>query len=199
MSLAPASLGAAFAAACALRGGRDFFADADLRLDGASAERLSRRLAAALHGHGLRAGAHIAFLCRPSVAHTLTWFAAVRLGAAATNLHLLETPERLAETIAWLDADLVVHDEEFDDIASRIAGKTAQLKIVQLSRLVEQAPSADADLPLDDAAPHDTVAIVLSSGSTGRPKGVVHTHASVLASIEAGRALYRDIGSGDSV
>ena len=139
-------------------------------------------------------------MCRPSVAHTLTWFAAVRLGGVATNLHLLEPPERLAETIAWLGADLVVHDEEFKDVARGITTGTRRLNIVGLSRIVDEASAADAsDLHLDSAASDDPVAIVLSSGSTGRPKGVVHTHASVLASIAAGAALYRNIGSHDSV
>ena len=143
-SFAPASLGAAFAAACAVRHDRDFLVDDEMRLDGASAERTSRRLAAVLHAHGLRAGARVVFMCRPSVAHTLTWFAAVRLGGVATNLHLLESPERLAETIAWLGADLVVHDEEFEDAARGIATNAGQLNIVGLSRIVEEASSADA-------------------------------------------------------
>lgn len=199
-TFASASLGAVFVDACAVRHDRDFLVDDSMRLEGASAERTSRRLAAVLRAHGLRAGARIAFICRPSVAHTVTWFAAVRLGAVATNLHLLEPPDRLAETIAWLDADHVVHDEEFKDAADRIAANATQLNIVSLARLLEEAASADASgLHLDNAAPADPVAIVLSSGSTGRPKGVVHTHASVLASIAAGAALYRDIGSGDSV
>ena len=199
-SSATVSLGAAFATACAVRHDRDFLVDDDMRLGGASAERTSRRLAAVLRARGLRAGARIAFMCRPSVAHAVTWFAAVRLGAVATNLHLLEPPERLAETIRWLDADHVVHDEEFKDAADRIAANATQLNIVGLARLLEEAASADASgLYLDNAAPVDPVAIVLSSGSTGRPKGVVHTHASVLASIAAGVALYRNIGSYDSV
>ena len=199
-SSAAVTLGAAFEAACAIRHDRDFLVDDDLRLDGQSAERMSRRLAAVLRARGVRTGARIAFNCRPSTAHPVTWFAAVRLGAVATNLHLLETPERLAEAIAWLGADHVVHDEEFTDTAHRIAANAAQLSTVSLSRLLEKASSADAsDLHLDGAAADDPVAIVLSSGSTGRPKGVVHTHASVLASIAAGAALYRDIGSDDSV
>ncbi|HKS65471.1 MAG TPA: class I adenylate-forming enzyme family protein, partial [Xanthobacteraceae bacterium] len=199
-SSAPVTLGAAFEAACAIRHDRDFLVDDDLRLDGQSAERMSRRLAAVLCARGVRAGARIAFICRPSTAHTVTWFAAVRLGAVATNLHLLETPERLAETIAWLGADHVAYDEEFTDTAHRISANVPQPGTVSLSRLLEEASSAAASgLHLDGAAADDPVAIVLSSGSTGRPKGVVHTHASVLASITAGAALYRDIGSDDSV
>src|SRR3954454_14484360 len=112
-SVAPMSLGAVFAAGCGLRHDRDFLVDGELRLDGATADTLSRRLAARLHQHGLRTGQNIAFMCRPSVAHALTWFAAVRLGAVPSSLHLLDAPERLAETIAWLGADHVVHDEEF--------------------------------------------------------------------------------------
>ena len=192
------SLGAAFAAACALRGHSDFLVDDEVRLNGIDAAERSERIAAALYARGLSAGRHIAFMSRPSVHHTLTWFAAIRLGCIATNLHLLETPQRLAETIAWLDAGLVIHDAEFNELAASLAPLCPQATFISLVEIVAAAEHAPAPL-LDPGAPHDPVAIVLSSGSTGRPKGVVHTNASTLASIVAGVDVYRRIDSADSV
>lgn len=200
-SVAPReTVGAAFVAACAVRHDRDFLVDAELRLDGASAERQSRHLVAALHTLGLRSGGRVAFMSRPSVAHTLSWLSAVRLGAAATNLHLLETPERLAETVAWLEADLLIHDDEFDALARRIAGSAGRASAVSLTQLFKTTlPAGGAEPRLDVSKPDDPAAIVLSSGSTGRPKGIMHTHASILASIAAGVDLYCGIGPRDSV
>lgn len=192
------TLGAAFSAACALRHDRIFLADSDARLDGAAAAKKSEQMAAVLHAKGLVAGDRIAFLSRPGVNHTLAWFSAIRLGGIATNLHLLETPERLAETILWLEAELVIHDAEFTELATSLARSIPQAKFVCLDDLT--ALDETSHVPaLDMGTAEDPVAIVLSSGSTGRPKGVVHTHASTLASIAAGIDVYRGIDTNDSV
>jgi acyl-CoA synthetase (AMP-forming)/AMP-acid ligase II len=192
------TLGAAFAAACALRGRADFLVDDETRLNGIETAERSERVAAALHAHGQLAGRRIAFLSRPSVSHALTWFSAIRIGCVATNLHLLETGQRLAETITWLEAGLVIHDEEFADLASSLALHCPQVTFIALEELATTGIKGPTP-PLDAGAPHDPVAIVLSSGSTGRPKGVVHTNASTVASISAGIDVYRGIDSSDSV
>lgn len=192
------TLGAAFAAACALRHDRDFLVDSETRLNGLAAADKSEQIAVNLHARGLSSGSRVAFLSRPSVAHTLAWFSVVRLGGIATNLHLLEMPERLTETIAWLEADLVIHDAEFTELAASLAHSIPQINFVSLSEIT--ATGGPGRLPkLDDGATEDPVAIVLSSGSTGLPKGVVHTHASTLASITAGIDVYRGIDTNDSV
>ena len=198
-AVASKTLGAAFAAAAARRNDRPFLVDADVSFDGLGAARKSLQLADSLHKRGLSAGERVVFLCRPSVLHTLAWFSAIRVGAIATNLHLLETPERMAETIAWLDAGLVIFDDEFAELAKSLAQSLPSVRYVQLGQLSSSHSDTTAALSLDAADPHDPAAIVLSSGSTGRPKGVVHTHASMLRSIEAGIDVYRGIDSDDSV
>ena len=192
------TLGAAFAAACALRHDRIFLADTDAEFDGASAAKKSEQIAAFLHAEGVSAGSRIAFLSRPSALHIVAWFSVIRLGCIATNLHLLETPERLAETIAWLEADLVIHDDEFAELARTLAENVRSatfLSLVDMTSGDETSPVP----PLDIGGAQDPVTIVLSSGSTGRPKGVVHTHASTLGSIAAGIDVYRGIDANDSV
>jgi acyl-CoA synthetase (AMP-forming)/AMP-acid ligase II len=191
------TLGAAFAAATELRKSVPFLLDDGMRLDGGQALQASTQLAGAFQALDLRTGDKIVFLSRPSVLHTLAWFSAVRLGAIATNLHLLETPKRMAETIAWLEAKLVVFDDEFSSLAQSLAQKLPAVRFVPLTDLPRS--NANATIPLDAGSPADPVAIVLSSGSTGRPKGVVHTHASVLGSIDAGSDVYRGLDTGDSV
>lgn len=194
---APTTLGQSFAAAARHRNDRPFLADAEMALDGNQAFETSAHLAAALQAQGLCAGDKLAFLSRPGVLHTLTWFSAIRLRAIATNLHLLETPDRMAETIAWLEAGLVLFDEEFSALAQSLSSKLPLLRFVPLAELARSKAPLTTSLDVGNA--DDPVAIVLSSGSTGRPKGVVHNHTSTLGSIAAGREVYRGITSDDSV
>lgn len=107
------TLGAAFAAACQSRSQRPFLNDADASLSGDQAAQWSLNVASVLQNWMLAPGDRVAFLSRPSVLHTLVWFSVIRVGAIATNLHLLEKPKRLGETIAWLDAKIVIFDSEF--------------------------------------------------------------------------------------
>jgi acyl-CoA synthetase (AMP-forming)/AMP-acid ligase II len=193
----PTTLGQSFAAAAALRADQPFLIDADMRLDGTAALETSGELAAALHSRGLSAGDKVVFLSRPSVQHTLSWISAIRLGAIATNLHLLEKPERMAETIAWLDAKLVVVDEEFSALAQSLSQALPDVRFVPLPDLARSA--APLTVALDAGRPEDPVAIVLSSGSTGRPKGVVHTNVSTLGSIAGGSDVYGGLDTSDSV
>jgi acyl-CoA synthetase (AMP-forming)/AMP-acid ligase II len=193
----PATLGESFAAAAGLRNSRPFLADAEMRLDGAQALETSGRLAAALQAKGLSAGEKVVFLSRPSVLHALAWFSAIRLGAIATNLHLLESPERMADTIGWLEATLVLFDDEFSALAQALSRPLPHVRFVPLDELAHA--KAVLTTALDNGSADDPVAIVLSSGSTGRPKGVVHSHASTLGSIQSGRDVYRGIDGEDSV
>lgn len=193
----PTTLGESFAAAARLRNDQPFLADTDMRLDGAQALETSECLAAALQANGLSAGKKVAFLSRPSALHTLAWFSAIRIGAIATNLHLLESPERMAETIGWLDASLVLFDHEFSGLAQALSLPLPNVRFVSLAELAQTR--AAPITALDNGKADDPVAIVLSSGSTGRPKGVVHSHASTLGSVQAGRDVYRGIDSDDSV
>ncbi len=113
-------------------------------------------------------GDRVAFLSRPTVLHTLAWFSVIRVGAIATNLHLLEKPERLAETVAWLDAKIVIFDSEFSDLVQGLARNSPQVRFIQIDEFGQGR--SDAGDGLDAGAPKDPVAIVLSSGSTGDQK-----------------------------
>ena len=169
-----------------------------MRLDGAQALETSARLAAALQAQGVSAGEKVVFLSRPSVLHTLAWFSAIRLGAIATNLHLLETPERMAETIAWLEAGLVVFDDEFSALAQVAVADLAEgaLRASRRARACEGA----AD---DRRSMRATRTIRLRSCC--RPARPDARKASCTAMprpwalLQAGRDVYRGIDGDDSV
>jgi len=193
-----------YAAACRWRGTRDLFADPSCRLSGAAAWRASRGLAAEFAARGVRRRSVVAFLCQPSSAHAAAWFAAPLAGAVACNLHVRETPQRLGDTLAWLEATLLVHDEDLADLAaSALASASAagaRLASLALGAAFGRATTASAaEAPVETPlVPDDLAAIVLSSGSTGRPKGVLHTHRTLVENAKIGQALYGTVTPNDA-
>jgi acyl-CoA synthetase (AMP-forming)/AMP-acid ligase II len=192
-----------YSRACKWRGARELFVDERERIAGGAAWRTSERLAAALAALGLQPGDRVAFLCKPSVRHALAWFGVPLVGGVSCSLHVRETPARLGETIAWLDARFVIYDEDLAGLAHEALATCETAPRAITLGATAAGPSSGAigwdDLlgaASDNAAlerrpaPDDLAAIVLSSGSTGRPKGVMHTHRTLVETGKAGQALY---------
>lgn len=193
-----------YAAACRWRGARDLFVDPALRLSGTWAWETSIGLAGAFAARGMRPRSVVAFLCKPSAAHAAAWFAVPLAGAVACSLHVRETPQRLGDTLAWLDAAVLVHDDDLADLAAdalaSAAAAGARIASVALGEALSAARAAPAARGLLGApvAPDDLAAIVLSSGSTGKPKGVMHTHRTLAENAKLGQALYGTVTANDA-
>ena len=140
----------------------------------------------------------IAYLCRSSARHAVAWFAAPLSGRIACSLHVRETPERLGQALDWLDAKMLVHDDDLE--AQAIAAVAASGRTIRRISLGARG-SADADYstivataaPFDVAAhrpkPADIAAIVFSSGTTGKPKGIMHTQKTLLEAAKGGQVV----------
>ncbi len=140
----------------------------------------------------------IAYLCRSSARHAVSWFAAPLSGRIACSLHVRETPERLGQALDWLDAKILVHDDDLE--AEAVAAIIASGRTIRRISLGTRG-SADADYgslvatvaPFDVASnrpkPADIAAIVFSSGTTGRPKGIMHTQKTMLEAAKGGQVV----------
>lgn len=180
------------------RGRDELFVDEEIRITGTDALDQALRLAESFAGNGAAQGDVIAYLCRSSVRHAVAWFAAPVSGRIACSLHVRETPDRLGQALDWLDAKILVHDEDLEDQA--VAAVVASGRAVRRISLGARG-AADADYddivaggePFGVAAnrpkPADIAAIVFSSGTTGRPKGIMHSQKTLLEAAKGGQVV----------
>src|SRR5580692_10700162 len=96
------------------RGRDELFVDDADRITGAQALDSALRIAQGFAELGAGPGQVIAYLCRSSARHAVTWFAAPLSGRIACSLHVRETPERLGHALDWLDARILVHEEDLE-------------------------------------------------------------------------------------
>lgn len=180
------------------RGSDDLFVDDDHRITGAQALDQALRLARCFADRGAVQGDVIAYLCRSSARHAVAWFAAPLSGRIACSLHVRETPERLGHALEWLDAKVLVHDDDLE--AEAVAAVAASGRPVLRISLGVRG-KADNDYsgiiattePFDVLAQRprrtDVAAVVMSSGTTGRPKGIMHTQKTLLEAAKGGQVV----------
>jgi acyl-CoA synthetase (AMP-forming)/AMP-acid ligase II len=160
------------------RGRDELFVDDTDRITGAAALDQALAIAQGFADQGAASGSVIAYLCRSSARHAVSWFAAPLGGRIACSLHVRETPQRLGQALAWLDAKVLVHDDDLETQA--IAAVVASGRTIRRISLGDRG-SADADysdivaragrfdVAADRPKPADVAAIVFSSGTTGKP------------------------------
>jgi acyl-CoA synthetase (AMP-forming)/AMP-acid ligase II len=180
------------------RGRDELFVDDTDRITGTEALDSALRISQGFAEHGAGPGDVIAYLCRSSARHAVAWFAAPLSGCIACTLHVRETPERLGQALDWLDAKILVHDDDLE--AEAVAAIMASARTIRRISLGARG-GADADYgtlvatvaPFDVASnrpkPADIAAIVFSSGTTGRPKGIMHTQKTLLEAAKGGQVV----------
>jgi len=190
-----------FLRACRLRGAEDFFVDPGERVSGHAARESTLRLAAGLAARGVEPGDRVALLCGSSVRHALAYFACLARGAVACNLHVRESPQRLAQTLAWLDARLLLCDADLEPLAREIAVAAAggcAVHALDDAGLAALQAAGTFDPQRAPIAPEALAAIVLSSGTTGRPNGVMHSQATLAENARGAQACYLGVTPHDS-
>ena len=117
---------------------------------------------------GVGRGDVVAVMLPNRVELLLALLAAWRLGAAATPVNPVFTPNEAGYQIADSGAKLVI-----------ATGPDASYGVPVLA--AGDLATAPASLPAPDSRPGDLALLIYTSGSTGRPKGVMLDHANLVA------------------
>ncbi len=135
----------------------------------------SQRVAAVLHGAGLRRGDGVALvLPNRSEFFEITW-GCQRSGLYYTAVNTHFTPEEVSYVIEDSDAKAVFVDASMDDLAAHLhsANTAVDVHIAVGGDLPGWRPYDDAVATAGDAPPvSDGSEMLYSSGTTGRPKAV---------------------------
>ncbi|MDM0040725.1 class I adenylate-forming enzyme family protein [Variovorax sp. J22G21] len=201
------SLADLYVRTCRWKGANTLFSDdQDTHYTGEQSLDRSLRFASALRSASLAPGDVVAFLCLGSAPHAVSWFGAIAGGYVASSLHVRnDSVERIAETLKWLGAKVVVHDAAFTSLI-HAAVQECGLPIRTLAlddeagtweSFIDSASPLDYERERPDAA--SLASIVLSSGSTGQPKGVMHSQATLLACAVAGPGILEGIRRHDTL
>jgi long-chain acyl-CoA synthetase len=129
-----------------------------------------RRLAAGLHGLGLRRGDTLALMLGTRPEFHLVDAAAMHLGVVPFSVYNTAAPDQIEFVVRDAGARVAVVEDAFAD---RVPAE----RVVRVDELADLEP---ADLDLDAAwravTPDDVLTLIYTSGTTGDPKGVQITH-----------------------
>ncbi len=140
------------------------------------------RLAAGLHSVGVRKGARVCLLMRPSDSYVAMVHAIGRVGAVVVPLNTRLSGRELASQIRDCSASLLVRDETPEDIKDAADGSPRSgSRWADPTSLVRAAGGATISGGSRRAT--EIHSIVYTSGSTGKPKGVQITVSNVFWSV----------------
>ena len=148
----------------------------DRQVDHATAERLARQLASALHERGVQPGDRVGCLMHNELDHLLAYFGVAAAGAILVSLNTRLSPAEQADILQHSRAEVLLHDAAHAARANQLAGPLPGGTLL-VARAIAEGRADGATLPL--AAADDAAQLYYTSGTTGAPKGVVLTHRNV--------------------
>lgn len=163
-------------------------------LDFAAVDRISDRVAAALHRRGIRKGDRIGLYCINSDWFPLAYFGILKAGAVVVPVNLLLNPKEIAFVLNDAGARALFYHSAFAPAVTILRPLAPGLEFY----VGIGAPPPAPDIPWaefaesEGAAPDisfnpakDLAAILYTSGTTGRPKGAMLTHRNLVSNIRS--------------
>lgn len=188
------------------RASTEALVDGQLRLSYSELDRAVDETAAMLDALGCAHGTVVAVLARNSAQYVIDLFAIARVGAILLPLNNRLHPTELAFILEHAQADLLLADGEFVEVAAGLTeipslqrvvlheGVGDGDRIVQLRALLASVAGRRVD---DAPVTFDEVCrIMYTSGTTARPKGVMTTWGNVAAN-QLGQILELELGPSD--
>ncbi len=160
----------------------------------------AERLAAGLHGLGLRRGDTFGIMLVNRPEFHVVDLAALHVGATPFSIYNTSAPEQIEYLFGDAGTRIALVERQFIErvLAARDAGTALETVIlvdaepgeslpdgvISLAQ-AEQAADPDFDIEASVAAiePGDVLTLIYTSGTTGPPKGVMLTHANMLGMI----------------
>ncbi|MFW5928947.1 MAG: class I adenylate-forming enzyme family protein [Halobacteriota archaeon] len=152
----------------------------------------ARRAADALAREGVEPGDRVGLLVPNELTFPVAYFGAINAGGVAVPLNLRMDPETLVYVVQDAEIDCLVSSrnlaEQAEDLAEAAGVETL------FTPGADDGPAIDWDEALEDADPDaerpereftDVAVQPYTSGTTGDPKGVLHTHETLLTTIES--------------
>ena len=163
------------------------FEEADGRLTPftyAELDQISDRLAAALHGLGVRRGDRVAIHSVQRPETIITHLAAYKLGAIAATISPLTGPDTMSHILEDSGARVIVtRDLVWEPLRALRSGFAALEHVIivgdkSAGQLAwsEVVSAAGPAITYADTGPEDPALLIYTSGSTGHPKGILHGH-----------------------
>jgi len=177
----------------------------------------AERLAAGLHGLGLRRGDSMGIMLVNRPEFHVVDLAALFVGATPFSIYNTSAPEQIEYLFGDAGARIALTERQFIErvLAARDAGTPLETIILLDAEPDESLPDGVLSLAQAEAAagatfdleasiaavePEDVLTLIYTSGTTGPPKGVMLTHANLLGTIRGLDAMfpYPEHGTGIS-
>ena len=140
-------------------------------------------MAAVLASHGAVPGGRVLWCARATLDSVEAIVAILRAGAILVPISPGASAAEIAHVVDDAAPTLVVTDRP--DSATVFGPAVDALDVLDVDDLAARATTEKSAFTPPVLGPDDDALIVYTSGTTGRPKGAVHTHASVLAGVNA--------------
>ena len=137
-----------------------------------------QRVAAALHGLGVRKGDRVAILMLNRPEFLESAIAANTVGAIGVPVNFRLAPEEAAYVLTHCDAKVLITDAPLATLAeAAVAAAGTSTRVVSD---FDELLATDTAPPSVDIDERDVALIMYTSGTTGRPKGAMLTHLNLL-------------------
>lgn len=159
----------------------DFFEDQH-RMTYADLETAATRMAAGLHGMGVRKGTPVGLMTSNVIENPVAWFALLRLGAVTVPINPRFTARELGFVVSDAGIRVLIAGAETRDVVDACP-EASDVTVVSIGAEPSASGRTWADLlatastpPPETVGPDDLANIQYTSGTTGFPKGCLLTH-----------------------